>query len=141
MTELRASRTSAGNLRASILQFLSFILVGAAGTVLHYLALTVLVMLALLSPGPASAVGAVLGACVNYWLNYRFTFADTMRPHREMMPRFFAVAAIGAIANGLIVSQLSALGMHFLIAQLIATCTILILNFLISKKWIFQKKK
>ena len=141
MTELRASeRNSAGTLRTSVLQFLSFVLVGAAGTVLHYLTLTAFVMLALLSPGAASAVGACVGACVNYWLNYRFTFAST-RGHREMLPRFFAVAAVGAVANGIIVSQLSGLGIHFLIAQVAATCTILVLNFLVSKKWIFQKPK
>ena len=141
MTELRAPRTAVRASHASILQFLSFVLVGAAGTLLHYFALTVLVVFALLAPGPASAVGACLGACVNYWLNYRFTFASSTRRHREMMPRFFAVAAVGAVLNGLIVSQLSALGMHFLVAQIIATCTILVLNFLISKKWIFRKKK
>ena len=141
MNELRAcQRNSAGIVRTPIWQFLSFVLVGAAGTVLHYFALTILVLLALLSPGAASAVGACLGACVNYWLNRRFTFAST-RPHREMMPRFFAVAAVGALANGLIVSKLSGFGMHFLIAQVIATCTILVANFLISKKWIFQKPK
>lgn len=141
MTELRASqRNAAGTLHRPIRQFLSFVLVGAAGTVLHYLALTTLVLLSLTSPGTASAVGACLGACVNYWLNQRFTFAST-RPHREMMPRFFAMAAVGALANGLIVGKLSGLGMHFLLAQIIATCIILIANFLISKKWIFQKTK
>jgi putative flippase GtrA len=141
MTELRAcERNATGTLRTSILQFLSFVLVGAAGTLLHYLSLSVLVLLALLTPGAASAVGACVGACVNYWLNYRFTFASTRR-HREMAPRFMAVAAIGAVVNGLIVSELSARGMHFLIAQVIATCIILVSNFLISKKWIFQKTK
>lgn len=129
-----------GTLRTSILQFLSFILVGAAGTLLHYLTLTALVLSMSVSPGPASAVGACVGACVNYVLNYRYTFASTRR-HRKLMPRFFAVAALGAIANGFIVSQLSGLGMHFLVAQLIATCTILVSNFLISKKWIFQRTK
>lgn len=141
MTELRARQpASATTLRTPIWQFLSFVLVGAAGTLLHYLALTTLVLLASMSPGAASAVGACLGAVVNYWLNHRFTFAST-RPHREMMPRFFAVAAVGALANGLIVSKLAALGMHFLLAQVIATCVILIANFLISKKWIFLKPK
>ena len=141
MNEFRIGQPNSGpTLRSPILQFLRFVLVGAAGTVLHYLALTTLVLLSLMSPGAASAVGACLGACVNYWLNQRFTFAST-RPHREMMPRFFAVAAVGAVANGLIVSKLSSLGMHFLLAQVIATCTILVANFLISKKWIFQKTK
>lgn len=58
-----------------------------------------------------------------------------------MAPRFMAVAAVGAAVNGVIVSQLSGLGMHFLIAQAIATGLILVSNFLISKKWIFQTTK
>lgn len=139
MIEFRAPQSSsAGTLRTSVLQFLSFILIGAAGTLLHYLTLTSLVLSMLVSPGPASAVGACVGACVNYVLNYRYTFAST-RKHRQLMPRFFAVAALGAIANGFIVNWLSGLGMHFLFSQIIATCTILSSNFLISKKWIFQK--
>jgi putative flippase GtrA len=141
MTELRAcERNATGTLRTSILQFLSFIVVGAAGTLLHYLTLSALVLLALARPGIASAVGACVGACVNYWLNYRFTFASTRR-HRDMAPRFMALAAVGAAVNGVIVSQLSGLGVHFLVAQAVATCLILVSNFLISKKWIFQKTK
>jgi len=141
MTELRAcQRTAAQDSRTSMSQFLRFILVGGTGTLLHYLVLSALVLLASASPGAASAVGACAGACANYWLNYRFTFSST-RPHREMAPRFMAVAAVGAVLNGVIVSQLSGLGMHFLLAQIIATCTILVSNFLISKKWIFQKTK
>jgi putative flippase GtrA len=124
----------------SILQFLRFVLVGAAGTACHYLTLSALVLAGMATPGTASAVGACVGACINYWLNYRYTFVST-RSHREMMPRFFAVAAIGAVANGIIVSQLSGVGMHFLLAQVIATCIILLINFLVSKKWIFQKTK
>jgi putative flippase GtrA len=141
MSNLRASeRNATGTLQTSILQFLSFIVVGAAGTLLHYVTLSALVLLALAPPGIASAVGACVAACVNYWLNYRFTFASTRR-HRDMAPRFMAVAAAGAAVNGVIVSQLSGLGTHFLIAQAVATCLILVSNFSISKKWIFQKKK
>lgn len=121
-------------------QFLSFAMVGAAGTVLHYLTLTLLVAGAGVAPGPAAAAGACVGAIVNYWLNYHFTFGATGK-HRSTMPRFFAMAALGVVLNGLIVSQLSAAGLHFLLAQAIATCLILVLNFLISKKWIFQKSK
>lgn len=141
MTELRACELkAAGSLRASAFQFLVFVAVGAAGTLLHYLVLSALVLCSLASPGAASAAGACAGAYVNYWLNYRFTFASTRR-HRDMVPRFMAVAVVGAVVNGMIVSQLSGLGLHFLLAQMIATCTILVSNFLISKKWIFQKTK
>lgn len=141
MTELRASARNAASIpRTPVMQFLSFLVVGVAGTLLHYLTLSALVLCSLASPGVASAAGACVGACVNYWLNYRFTFTSTRR-HREMAPRFMALAAVGAVVNGVIVSQLSGLGMHFLIAQIVATCAILVSNFLVSKKWIFQKTK
>jgi putative flippase GtrA len=118
-------------------QFLRFVAVGAAGTGLHYLVLVVLVALAGVAPGRAAAAGAVAGACVNYWLNRRFTFHSTRR-HRKTVPLFIAMAALGAVLNGLIVGKLSSLGMHFLVAQVCATILILVLNFLMSKKWIFQ---
>lgn len=121
-------------------QFLRFALVGAAGTLLHYLTLTLLVWSGLLAPGPAAAAGAAAGACVNYWLNYRYTFGAA-GSHRATMPRFLAMAAVGIVLNGIIVSNLAAVGLHFLLAQAIATGLILILNFLISKKWIFQNSK
>lgn len=121
-------------------QFLRFAAVGAAGTALHYLVLVTLVALAGVAPGRAAFAGAVAGACVNYWLNRRFTFQSTRR-HRETVPLFVAMAALGAVLNGLIVGQLSALGINFLLAQMFATVCILVLNFLMSKKWIFQKNK
>lgn len=121
-------------------QFLRFAAVGAAGTALHYLVLLLLVEMAGVAPGRAAFAGAVAGACVNYWLNRRFTFQSTRR-HRETVPLFVAMAALGAVLNGLIVGQLSAMGMNFLLAQMFATVCILVLNFLMSKKWIFQKNK
>ena len=124
-------------------QFLRFSLVGAAGTAVHYAALAVLVRLGLLQPGAAAATGACLGAGVNYWLNRRLTFAgpcgDYAR-HRTALPRFIAVAAAGALANGVIVGRLTALAVHYFAAQILATCLILLLNFLISQKWIFQRR-
>lgn len=131
-------RAGAAKPAAPAYQFLRFALVGAAGTLLHYLVLTMLVWSGSMAPGPAAAAGAGAGGCVNYWLNYHYTFGAAGK-HRATMPRFFAMAALGVVLNGLIVSTLAAAGLHFLLAQAIATCLILILNFLISKKWIFQK--
>jgi putative flippase GtrA len=121
-------------------QFASFVLVGGAGTAVHYLALIALVGAALAPPGIAAAVGAALGAAVNYWLNHRFTFAGAGR-HRAALPRFLALAAAGMFLNGVIVGMLSSAAFHFLAAQVVATCSILFLNFFVSKKWIFQKSK
>lgn len=135
-----ACPASARTPRSPVFQFLRFALVGAAGTLLHYITLSLLVWSGIAAPGPAAAAGACAGACINYWLNYHYTFGGSGK-HRATMPRFFALAALGVVLNGVIVSQLSHAGLHFLIAQLVATGLILILNFLISKKWIFQNLK
>ena len=121
-------------------QFASFVIVGGAGTAVHYLALVALVGAALAPPGIAAAIGAALGAVVNYGLNHRFTFAGA-GPHRTALPRFLALAVSGMFLNGVIVGMLSSAALHFLAAQVVATCSILFLNFFVSKKWIFQKSK
>ncbi len=138
MTEYRACPPKATRRApASSRRFLGFALVGAAGTLLHYLVLSALVVSSVSPPGPAAAAGAAAGACLNYWLNRRYTFRSGRR-HREALPRYLVLAAVGAAGNGLVVSILSGAGLHFLPAQFIATGLILLLNFSISKKWIFQ---
>lgn len=84
--------------------------------------------------------GAGLGAISNYWLNYRFSF-DSNRRHREAMPRFLAMAAVGVMLNGVFVQVLMQLQLHFFIAQVFATLCILCLNFLVSRRWIFASRK
>ena len=121
-------------------QFVRFAAVGALGTGCHYLVLIALVSLLGVTPGNAAFTGAAAGAYANYWMNRRYTFAN-LRPHREAIPRFVAMAAAGAGINGLIVGILSSHGAHYLLAQVFATSVILVLNFLISKKWIFQQTK
>jgi putative flippase GtrA len=124
-------------LRAFGAQLTKFALAGGAGTSAQYLVLLALVSLAGVPPGRASFAGAVLGACVVYLLNRRFTFASS-RSHAATLPRFVLMAAVGAVLNGLLVGLLSAAGMYFLLAQVLATACILVINFTVSKLWIFR---
>lgn len=121
-------------------QFMRFAAVGIAGTGTHYVVLLALVHIAAVAPGFAAAGGALAGACVNYWFNRRFTFQSD-RPHDEAIPRFMLMAVLGALLNGLIVGQLASVGIHFFIAQILATLVVLVLNFLTSRAWIFQTPK
>lgn len=118
-------------------QFVSFAVVGAAGTGVHYAILLALVTLFGVGPGVAAFAGAAVGACVVYLLNRRFTFNST-RQHRETFPRFAALAIFGALLNGGIVAVLSRIGLHFLLAQVVATIIVLFINFVVSKKWIYR---
>jgi putative flippase GtrA len=118
-------------------QFTRFAMAGGAGTCVHYLVLIALVSLAGIAPGRAAFAGAAVGACVIYLLNRRYTFASS-RSHAQALPRFALMAAAGAALNGALVGLLSGAGVYFLLAQVIATGAILVINFVLSKLWIFR---
>lgn len=114
-----------------------YAVIGAVGTALHYLVLVSLVQGFGTNSAYAAMAGATAGALCNYQLNRRFNFRST-RPHREALPRFLMMAAVGIFLNGLIVGLLSAAGLHYMLAQVFATALILLINYQASKSWIFQ---
>ena len=118
------------------MQFVKFLSVGAIGTALHYTILVILVSGQEIDPAMGAMVGATGGAAFNYWLNHRFTFRSD-RLHQEALPRFILLAGIGILLNGIIVKLLTLASVNYLVSQIGATLLILILNFFLSKLWIF----
>lgn len=119
-------------------QFLGFAGIGAIGTAGHYLALIGLVQLLGMSPVSASAVGFMIGALINYLLNYKFLFRSRKR-HSESMSKFFAVALAGLVLNALVVSYgINAMYLHYVVAQFFATAIVLVWNFSINRIWTFS---
>ena len=91
------------------------------------------------SPVIASAVGFVLGAFVNYILNYRYTFRST-KNHREAMTKFMAVALAGLILNTFIMAMATGyFALHYLLAQILATGLVLIWNYSVNLLWTFRE--
>jgi len=121
-------------------QFLRFVSVGAIGTALHYAILVILVTGLNSDPAIGAMAGATAGAAFNYWLNHRFTFRSE-RPHKEALPRFLLMAGVGVLLNGAIVKALTLATFNYLLSQVVATLTILILNFFLSKLWIFRQSR
>ncbi len=119
-------------------QFIRFAGIGAIGTLVHWLILIIAVSRGLMNPLPATSIGAVCGALTNYVLNYRYTFHSRAR-HVEALSRFLLLGAVGVGLNAGIVALLAALGLHYLIAQLAATASVLLINFAASKQWVFQR--
>lgn len=119
-------------------RFVTYALVGAAGTGAQYAALIVFVHTGVLSPSVASCCGALLGAAINYALNYRFTFREN-RNHATAAPRFFVVAAVAILANwvGMIV-LCSALGLNYLAAQVMTTASVLAITYVANATWSFR---
>lgn len=119
------------------MRFLRYSLVGAVGTATQYVLLVVLVQASAVNPVLASTVGAVAGAIVNYALNHRYTF-ESRRRHRESLPRFMAIAAAGVAINAALLAALvNGLGIHYLVAQVVATLAVLGVTFLANRAWTF----
>ena len=121
-----------------IKQFASFAAVGGVATAAQYVVLVALVHGWDVSPVLASAIGMVIGACVGYSLNYRFTFRSGKR-HRDTAPRFFAVAGVGLLLNTVIMSVCTGpLHVYYMIAQVVATGLVLLWNFGVNRMWTFR---
>jgi putative flippase GtrA len=118
-------------------QFLRYAGAGAIGTVAHYAVLVALVQGLQTAVVTASTAGAIAGACVNYALNHRFTFASR-ESHRRALPRFAAVAAAGIALNALVLGAVLVLvGPHYLVAQVVATLAVLVAGYLANRAWTF----
>jgi putative flippase GtrA len=123
--------------RAVVRDFLRFALVGAVATAAHYLVLITLAELAGVDPVLATVVGFGVGAIVSYTLNRRYTFA--VRPEfMRGLAKFLVVIAIGAVLNAAIVAFFIRTGLHYMIAQVIATGLVLIWNFAASRLVVFR---
>lgn len=120
-------------------QFLSFALVGLVGTAAQFMVLYGLVSQAAVNPVAASTLGFVIGALVNYWLNYRLTFRSTKK-HHDALPRFMTVAGGGCLLNGALMAMLlSRIPVHYLLAQVVVTGLVLLWNFLANRFWTFRE--
>ena len=118
--------------------FVRYVAAGGVGTTLHYLTLTLVIECLGGRADVATAIGALVGAGVNYVINYHFTFASKA-PHHRTLPRFFVIAALSATINGVLMSFLtSLLHVHYLLAQVGCTGVFLVVGFLLNKAWTFR---
>ena len=119
-------------------QFLRFAAVGAVATAFHYAVMFSLVEFAAVNPVWATVCGFLVGAVVSYSLNRVFTFAASKPAFGRGLAKFFAVVAVGAVMNAGIVWFLTGQGLHYMIAQVIATVLVLFWNFGSSRLLVFR---
>lgn len=121
-------------------QFVRFTGVGCISAIGHYGLLILLVQVAGVDAVAASAAGALLGAVINYTLNYHFTFRSS-KAHHESASKFVVVAALGLGLNTLFMwFFVGLLAMHYLPAQVVTTGLVLIWSFLANRFWTFHEK-
>lgn len=122
-----------------IRQFAMFVVVGCAAAVGHYGVLVALVELAHAPAVPASAAGFVVGGVISYLLNYRFVF-DSDGRHLPTAGKFLAVATTGLALNSLLMWVLTHwAALHYLLAQVTATGTVMLWSYGANRFWTFGK--
>ncbi|HXU94374.1 MAG TPA: GtrA family protein [Gallionella sp.] len=131
---------SAGFRKRLLLQFLSFASAGAAGTVVQYVLLFLLVEWLSMHPISASILGFLSGAVVNYLLSYHWVFRSSL-DHAEAISKFVAIAWVGLVLNAAIMWVLVTIaGMHYFHGQVAATGIVLFWNFLGNRFWTFANE-
>jgi putative flippase GtrA len=121
-------------------QFIMFAGVGAIGTLAHYSVLICFVQYLGIIPVAASTIGFIVGAIVNYFLNYRWTF-KSQKKHFPTISKFILIAFLGMLLNGLIMMiSIELLFLHYLISQILATGIVLLWNFIGNRLWTFSEE-
>lgn len=113
-----------------------YALVGAVATGVHYALLAALVEFGAWPPWWAAGAGALLGAQVAYLGNRAYTFGHR-GDMRRSWPRFQATAVLGALLSTALVKAGDAVGLHYLVAQAVATLAAMLLTFAINRRWTF----
>lgn len=109
------------------------------GTAAHYLTLVLLVEVAEMDPVVATTTGFLVGALVNYVLNYRYTFRSS-KAHLDTGPKFFLIAVVTGALNALLVhAGLNFVGANYLLIQVGATVVVFLANFALNSLWTFQE--
>ena len=127
-------------MRAVLPAFVRYATVGAVATAVHFALMAALVEGLGWVAWAASGAGAVAGAQVAFAGNRRITFQH-VGPWWPAWWRFMGTAAGGAVAGMLLVALLSHLGLHYLLAQAIATVLILFTTFVINRAWSFGRRR
>lgn len=121
---------------ATAWQLLRYASVGGLATAAHWALLAVLVEGAGMAPWLASGCGAVLGAQVAFFGNRRYTFGHA-GPLWPAWWRFMGTAALGGGVGMAVVAAGVALGLHYLLAQAVATAVGLLLTYTVNRVWTF----
>jgi len=118
---------------------LRFLVSGGIATAVHWATLWGLLSLQV-EAVLASSVGAFVGAVVNYFLQYFFTF-KTKRQHKHVLLAYIPAVSVSWLLNlVLFYSLYGSLLSEPLMAQVVVTSIIMMVNFLLYKKVVFRAK-
>ncbi|MDJ0950176.1 MAG: GtrA family protein [Alphaproteobacteria bacterium] len=120
-----------------VVQFISYGLAGATAVAAHLLVLWCLVELAGTESTLASAIGFCCAVPINYLLQHRLVFSQRSN-HVRFFVRYVVVtfAALG-LNVALFSTAVYVLGIHYMVAQVIATSIVFFVNFSVNRAYTF----
>lgn len=108
--------------------FVRYVVVGGAATLLHLLVLQGLIWGRVCVPWTASAMGFIAACALNYTLQRLWVFRSS-RSHAAALPRYVAITTVMLGVNTLLFSALVRLGLTPVVAQLLTTGCVFLLNY------------
>lgn len=87
----------------------------------------------------ATATAFLLSSLVNFGFNRQWVFAGGRTGHaRTQIVRFYVLVAANLVSTLLITGGLTALGLMYLVAKLVAAIVNMIANFFLYRSWVFK---
>ncbi|MDD5109050.1 MAG: GtrA family protein [Candidatus Omnitrophica bacterium] len=118
-------------------QFFRFLCIGAINTLFGYCAYAFLVILNI-DYRIALTISTTLAVLFNYYTNGRFVFRNS---GKKVLLRFILLNVIMYIFNQLLLITLVSLRMGKLVSQALIVPIVIIITFIINKRWVFFKGK
>ena len=116
-----------------------FIVVGTAAAGVHLATVVALVRWGGWSPPVANVVGWLTAFVCSFFGHHFTTFSDAQAPMGRAARRFFAVSALGFVANqAAYVLLLRLSGLRYDLALALVLVGIAILTYLLGRRWAFR---
>ena len=116
-----------------------FGVVGVSAMLVHYLTVTLWLVPAGLAPLAANLIGFLVAFQVSYHGHRHQTFQAHAVPHRQALPRFFAVSCLSfAVNEAMYAALLSFTSLDYRLALLIVLVVVAALTFVLGKLWAFS---
>jgi len=114
--------------------------VGAASGILDFGTLFILTEFFGIHYLISATLAFIVGGATNYWFNKHWTFKSNGQ-HRKQLPVFFILATLGLIINNNIMYlSVEKLGLHYLLAKLLAAVIVTFWNFFGNRYLTFRIK-
>lgn len=119
-------------------QIFRFGVIGLSSSFVHFFTVIVLVQNRLFLPLVANIIAFLFAFQVSYWGHRKWTFSETVVPHRFALQRLLLVQLANLLANESLFYLFLAYHIPYPIALLVILTTLPIFTFTASKLWVFR---